>query len=798
MPWRSILSRFGLPVFLGLCAGAVFTNALKSALNGGPGWSWPLAAAALLAAAMCTLWGYRRSQKPSCPYEALGRRDYLERTLAASESRRHRRRLGVGLTEAQAQRSLTHRARIPTTLDQFEPGSIRVLTGPLGSGKSEIAEEWFRERITHAQAEDAAPIPVWIRIDELGSALEDKVIAEVGRDALKRFGSDIVIDGLDERTQKAGSALVQAHEFATGSPKCRVLLTSRALPSAASQIALTTQAVVTTPLLSAETSAALINKVAGESIGPLGNQLQEAVGRPLFALLVARHAAAAKGATGIPELIDLVVHDIVEADDFDLYQHLRKLAVETIRQGGPVDPAAFTTADVVARLRKSPLIDSRDRLCVFSLATFEQWFAAKALTEGEVSIDGLLDSLETFDRWKYVLAIVLAAGEPSRVDPVMASVARWNPGAAAWLIRETQRGGLSRTAPDIRPDDWETVGHRLRAATQAWLDGLGPLAAAFQPFVILGSTDFSQLSVAVDVGTHNLSVDWLPSAQAAPPLPPVMTLEQVNHGRYHVFVDRFHPLPRGMNWVWQTTREHLADDLTSRLIEVVLGLAEHSPGVTQNETRELEAARERWAAGIPPGPTEDSLYPFPDIPSSNEFPWGSSTIETMHTRLVAVAAAAMQCYLEMTSVVAQRFGDTLCHRALMPAQFYGVTSYRPTPPTGANRFLLPRGTGARWLLRPIGARQANGDRTGSNEVSITVNDDARESALLDDKDALYSEFLSYLGVFPACAPFAVFSITSGQIDVLETRPATRIALRWLWDDLADLGWVRHPMPHLVQ
>jgi hypothetical protein len=152
----------------------------------------------------------------------------------------------------------------------------------------------------------------------------------------------------------------------------------------------------------------------------------------------------------------------------------------------------------------------------------------------------------------------------------------------------------------------------------------------------------------------------------------------------------------------------------------------------------------------------------------------------------------------MTSLVAQRFGDTLCHRALMPAQFYGVTSYRPTPPTGANRLLQPQGTGARWLLRPIGARNTNGERTGSNQVSITVNDDARESALLDDKDALYSEFLSYLDVFPACAPFAVFSITSGQIDVLETRPATRIALRWLWDDLADLGWVRHPMPHLVQ
>lgn len=315
---------------------------------------------------------------------------------------------------------------------------------------------------------------------------------------------------------------------------------------------------------------------------------------------------------------------------------------------------------------------------------------------------------------------------------------------------------------------------------------------------MLGSTDFTQLSVAVDVGTHNLSVAWLPTAQAAPPLPAVMELEQVVHGGHQVFVDRFQPVPRGLNWVWQTTQEDLADDLTARLLQVVLRLSENNPGVTQSETGELNAARERLAAGILPGPTEDSLYPFPDIPVSDEFPWGSSTIETMHSRFVAVAAAAMQCYLEVTSLVAQRFGDTLCHRGMMPAQFYGVMRYRPATPIGANRLLQPLGPGARWLLRPVGVRQANGSRVGNNDVSISVNDDVRESALLEDKDALYSEFLRYLEVFPAFAPFAVFSITSGQIDVLQTRPATRIALHWLWDDLAELGWVRGPMPHLAQ
>jgi hypothetical protein len=602
MPWRSILSRFGLPVLLGLVAAAVFTNALKNALTGGPWWWWVVGVAFGLAAVACTLWGYKRSQKPSCDYEALGRREYLDQTLASSDARRLRHRRGVGLTEAQAQRSLRHRARVPEALDRFEPGSIKVLTGPLGSGKSEIAEEWFCAHVARAQAEKGAPIPVWIGIDDLGSALVDKVIAQVGRDALTRFGADIVIDGLDERTQKAGTALLQADDFVSRSPKSRVLLTSRALPAAASDIKLLTHGVVEAPLLSPETSAALIDTVAGVSVGPLGSQLQAATLRPLFALLVAGHASAAKGATGIPELIELVVHDVVTAEGFDLYQQLRKLAVETIRQGGPVDPAAFATTDVVAQLKQSPLIDTRDRFCSFSLATFEQWFAAKAVTEGEVSIDELLDSLETFDRWKYVFAIVLAAGEPSRVDPVMASIARWNPGAAAWVVQETQRGGLSRAMPDIGPANGSDVGVRLRTATGAWLEGLGPLAIAFHPFAMLGTTDFTQVSVAVEIGTHNFSVTWLPSQQPASQLPPVMALSQLDDLTCRGYVHRSLPVPRGLNWVWQTTQEHLASDLTSRFIAIVYRLAEENPGVTQNETRELHAARRRLAAGMLPGP----------------------------------------------------------------------------------------------------------------------------------------------------------------------------------------------------
>ncbi|WP_131806822.1 NACHT domain-containing protein [Mycobacteroides abscessus] len=676
-------------------------------------------------------------------------------------------------------------------MSAFESGSIRVLVGPLGSGKSEIAEEWFSDQVASARLNKVARVPIWFRVDELGSALEDKVIAAVGRAVLDEVGVDLVVDGLDERAHKASSVLLQADDFVKRWPTSRALITSRSAPNVI-EIEFSNQ-IIEAPLLSPETSAALIKSVAGQVGGPLGRQLAAAASRPLFALLIARHVSGAEGVTGVPELIDLVVHDVVTAEEFDLYSELRNLAVNIIREGGPVDPSTFTTGEVTAKLRQSPLLEWTGRRCAFSLATFEQWFAAKALTEGAVSIHGLLDSFETFDRWKYVFAIVLAAGEPSRADPVMAALARWNPGAAAWIVKETRRGGLSRTAPDIGPEDWAAVGARFRDATSAWLDGLGPLAAC-GPLTASGSTDLTQLTIAVDIDSTRLRMAWFPAQQSNSQLPPVIALsgsDMPSQGyEYHDLV-----VPTGLNWVWQISQQHLAQHLTALFPRLILNLAQNHDGIVREEARGLAEARKRLAAGIPPGPTDDDLYPFPDIAACDEHPWGSSTIDTMHRRITAVATNAMRCYAELAEHVTPRFGDTLGHHAIMPARFYGVMAYSPDSVEGLLRRI---GVGASWLLQPIGVRDVTGHRVGSNEVSIAVNDDNRERQLRDEHDAFVGEFLRYLDRFPACEPFAAFYITAGHFDVLQTCPATRLAVDWLWDDLEDLGWVSGPRPNFPE
>ncbi|MDQ1178553.1 SEFIR domain-containing protein [Rhodococcus sp. SORGH_AS_0301] len=447
-------------------------------------------------------------------YESLGREMYLKRSQDVSHSRLRLRRRGVGLDEDEVERTLAFRAGVPVALTELAAGELRMLTAPLGSGKSDVAEEWHRANIERASSDPLKPIPVWFSVDDIADSVERAIVDEVGRTALSRLGVDLVIDGLDERTDRAADVMRRASEFLVRWPLSRLVLTSRATLAARD-----TEVVTLEPLAVAR-GAELASVVADRPLRAIGMD-RTLLGRPFFALLIGKYIDADGGEAGAAELIDMVVSKVVESDSFNLYAELKRLAVETIRRGGPVDPVSFTTEAAAAQMRKSPMVTVFGRACAFSLATFEQWFASKALLEGEVDVTDLLDSLSTFDRWKYVFANVLAAGDPERVDPIMATLAAWNPGAAAWVVRETRESGLARPRPVLDPADWKRIGERLRYATAAWLEGLGPFAAAFCMTAMGAAQTFDDTTIEVNVDRGRLRVAWVgPSQLPGDPLPP--------------------------------------------------------------------------------------------------------------------------------------------------------------------------------------------------------------------------------------------------------------------------------------
>lgn len=716
-------------------------------------------------------------------YETSSREAYLTRCLNASESRLRLRRRGVGLSDDEVERTLGLRPHIPAALTGLPVGEMRLLTAALGSGKSDVAEQWHQANIKRASTDSLAPIPIWFSVDDLTVPLEQAVLDEIGRAELANSGATIVIDGLDERTDRAANALRHSTELLARWPLSRILLTSRAT------LAAKDSEVIELGSISPAAGAAIASAVAGSPLRAAGIE-RSLLERPLFALLVGQSIHSGGSPAGVAELIDRVVGRVVESDSFNLYAELKRLAVETIRNGGPIDPVMFTTEAAAAQIRKSPMVTVFGRMCGFSLATFEQWFASKALLEGEVQAADLLDSLVAFDRWKYVFANVLAAGEPSRVDPIMTTITTWNPGAAAWVVGETRDSGLARPRPVLQPDDWQGIGSRLRTATAAWLGGLGPLSQSFCMIAMGAAQTFDDTTISVNVDRNRLTVAWLGSSEIpGEPLPPVIREAplRADGGFGRTYASRSGPLPIGVNWVWEKAQEYIAKDLKDHFRGIIDLTGMGTPGVAHDELAEdLKGRFGHWStAAERPAP----LYPGPDLPATPYEPFGSYSIDQMRARVTAILDAAMKCYLELAKSLAPQFGRTLAMRGMMPVEFYGVMFHDPDDEPSPFDW-NPSEPGLQWLIRPARVSSSHDGMEDANKVNLAVNDEQRSKEIDDDRDALYMEFRSYVDADPAYEPFAGnFSTTSGRINSTQGRPATRLAASWLAEDLVQLGFL---------
>jgi hypothetical protein len=164
----------------------------------------------------------------------------------------------------------------------------------------------------------------------------------------------------------------------------------------------------------------------------------------------------------------------------------------------------------------------------------------------------------------------------------------------------------------------------------------------------------------------------------------------------------------------------------------------------------------------------------------------------MHRCAVQVIEAAMTCYTELAGWVAPKFGRSLGLSGLMPVEFFGDMHYVSVG-NGAKIFSSP---GFAWLFRPLGVSSTGGSL--GNRVTLTVNDDERDRLLRDDYALLYESSRRYAESNPVYEPFASsFSVHHGGINVLGRLPATRIALRWLWDDLKELKFINgNPPPNM--
>ena len=756
-------------------------------------------------------------------------------TVKISARRRERRSI-AGLSAERISASLEWHIDLPAGLTNFAAGEVLALSGPVGSGKSDTAERWLLEVADSFKASESFSIPVWLRAEEISGSLENAVRRELGS-AAPAVRSDldacIVIDGMDERSAMPDALALEAKVFTAAHPRSRILLTTRegAISGNVRTIPVTE--------LTLEEAEQLIARVSGRQrvyTYDWPESLRASITRPLFALLAAAQLidnSVATPAALIRSAAELGAQGSIPTAE------LRKLAVALTWAGKAVDPLFALPGVTRASLMQSRLIVFEQSRCRFALPVFEQWFAAEALLEGQVSVDAITGNLLTFAKWRYVLAACLASGTRETVDPIMNRIAQWNPGALGWLVQESLSAGLG-TVNGAVVEDWRLEGERIWSATKSITEGLGlPTALLVRPRQAISgdvADPFDMLSLNIRTDSRRIAQNW----RLRTPLRGRLTNEFV---QWLPPKDDYITAKEGAptdseNWLWRWVFNDLADDFSSSLSEQkTMGLVTDKGVVTRERIawicreiltgrhadagstrykilKQIEGAfqsvskdygqeileratfgfggRASFTTGELRGVISaleadenagDDIWPGPDLPRGG-WVWSDYSKERMLERVAAIYGGAMTAYEEIRSSLLGSFGLTLGHAALFPANIVGTLRYDPDDQT------LGGGPVLSYSIRPVTLDRTCSVGTSGNAL-ITYSEPGDPRIAFQET---LQELEAHFAENPESAVFGRAGYSQTALQVFHRRPATYIALDWLWSDLSRLGWATGRAP----
>lgn len=184
-------------------------------------------------------------------------------------------------------------------------------------------------------------------------------------------------------------------------------------------------------------------------------------------------------------------------------------------------------------------------------------------------------------------------------------------------------------------------------------------------------------------------------------------------------------------------------------------------------------------------------WPGPDRGLSGPFVWSGYSAEGLLARTRAVYRGALHAYREIVAGPLSAFGDALGHAALLPARLDG----RLRPPQSdrwEDQPVLVYG------IRPTGLPGLSGQRVGDDDVRIELLGPEDETWPPDWDEGWWksaSEDLQrYEQRVSGVTTFVRLTQQETVLEVWGNRPATEIALSWVWADLTALGWVKSHRP----
>lgn len=778
------------------------------------------------------------------PTLLLNRDQIADHLIRQSQARRSVRLRSFGLEPEVVEYALdAYKTGIPSV----QGGQTVVVVGPYGSGKSELAELWFREAVERFRGEATACQPLWLRATELiATSLDSEITARLGNPVSASSSLSLVIDGLDEVESVAATRILEYSQILVhDAPNIRILLTCRpgVLPDDGSQIA--------HDGIDRQDAISLIEAISGSAKATWGwdPALIDAIKRPFFALSAGIVIGQGDRPTGQADLIGRLVNRALTRPssattatrDESLFRLLVKLAVCSTESGNSDDGLSFRERQEVLR---STLVQEVGGHVEFSLPIFQQWFASTEVVADPALAVRAVSDAQSFDRWRWALAVACLGSTPEQLDDILSVCFEANPGAGAWVLSRIAEGHQGFRRPDGDDLDASTAGQRLLRATRTWIRSLGELSPAVFPV----ATPSTPIGLGVRVSGPCVNTGWLidpPESDILMELPAHVHPMAGSDGTW--WPDRAGYVSEGDEWPWTLVGKRVsgsslrilnsnrliggdggiwqAEARYSMLRTIMRSRSVFYPPIDRGEALGrvemiLSSVTDATSAGLKvlgkvftgyeaidlanwlrtyDAPAVLRPLPVPDRPlSGSGMVWDIYSDERLRAICAEVLGNACEAYDEavkgMFSAFSWSFGTG------DPGTFgiLAELALRNDSPMGRvpliNKVILP----LEVLQEEVGLRNSEFLMSTNKRAAVAISNGEDERMEHRFRERVRDLHDRHIPVLARRGPFRRGLGWSGSVAsfVHDDRPASQIAARWLWNDLKALDLADGTFPQL--
>ena len=728
--------------------------------------------------------------------------------------------LALGVDEDVAN-NLVYEEGVGHDLDELGLG-LHVVTGPQGSGKTLAAHRLFQSAVQRALDDASEAFPILINTADLLGGLwetiDDRCRGNVDPQTQPLM---VILDAVDERGTREATTLVrQMESYANANLRTTLVTTTRPLTNFVHS-----GTTIEIPALDDQQLVNLVAEVSGsppENIDPRfwRNSLRETSRFPLFAIMIGVWLREN------PQVGDLSRRELVEhlgqatlgdsaGESEETDRLLQILATKAVNYGTRVRLHEVTPS--LSRQRQlvgSRMVHQSDGEIDFALPIFREWYAARAVLEGTIPVVDIdLDS----DRWTIPLSIAAHSDNSPMAQCVMQHLASTNPSVASEVLKEDERAWYSGGRDPSLPTTAAGVGEEIRRAMGAWSDGLGPLFNEIGPV----NSDGALSTLGIRFSGDSLVVSWYCGSDH---LPPVIEFTDVynpirSDADWELRKDwpafSAGPVPPTELWNWVNTKSSLVQNLSEELqrrrlsydvadavkelvwafalelsnagslyegpiqVSSVLDRLAHDPRATVHTTGnvyvwdEIETIRDYLSRISADGQeTLSDPWPTSDLPLTTPSVWSRFSDQRLLKRTSAIYEAALRIYQAMVEQWFKPFADRLRLHRLLPVRLEGSLSR-----------LHRDGMEFPWLdWEPVILR--------GNEPSHVSFVLEAENTRRWQSDGYFAKQRDAFAQFRQgdAERLALFR-SSSALDV-DSRPATKLAYKWLHDELRGLSWVQ--------